>query len=353
MATFAGDFDGVSLFSNETFIRNHSKSNELEFHSSKKNFNPIRIGFVSHGSNLKNSLLSAYMKHRSAWNLRSGVVYIAKKMGNEDSGPQDETVKGYKQSYEREKLSLILFDPETFLKLYAHPKPHATMTMKKAQSLSKEWNVANGSNGMIGQRDDVNYSYPISHYAWKLKPGVEHRSQLDFNLSTWAKTLASNMETNATCVPNDVTLQIKLKSTLFQKVVLNDENNNNNNNDEPCYDGWGLSLPVSHYVELINSQQFKLLLGSLRTYMKTKKDGDLKKKKFRKSKDSPRSPANLVKEGDEDHDATIVLDDDDDDDNETELQIEEKAELEIVEDDEVDYSPSKKPRMDKKPTCHF
>jgi hypothetical protein len=193
-----------SCFDTETFSRTRTQSNEIEFFSGKSKV-PIKIGYVSDGSQLKNSFLSVYMKHRSVWPLKQGVVYIAKQIINEETN--DDEVRMYQgRIVEKDRYSIVLFDPQTFLDTFLNPTPkeHAANTQKKLQGLVRSWNQANGSDSTMGQREQVGLHYTLGDHGWEDHKGMKYGSKLQLNLSTWSKTRNSNWESNAVCSPNDV-----------------------------------------------------------------------------------------------------------------------------------------------------
>jgi hypothetical protein len=193
-----------NCFDSETFTKTRTQSNEIEFYSSKSKV-PIKIGYVTEGSQLKNSFLAVYMKHRSVWPLKQGVIYIAKQITDDSS--LDDDVRSYQNRInEKERYSIILFDPQTFLSTFLNPTPkeHATMTQKKTLALVKAWNQANGNDTAMGQREEVGYHYTLADHSWDNHKGLRYSSRLQMNLSTWAKTRNSNWEANAICSPNDI-----------------------------------------------------------------------------------------------------------------------------------------------------
>ena len=119
------DLKMLAFFTDETFTSTLTKSNEIEF-SSPNSMYPIKIGYVSNGSALQGSMLAVYLKHRPAWRAleQNGLVYIMKRIDNQDEDNPSSSSSIYRTSYERERYSIILIDTDTFLKIYKKVPKH-------------------------------------------------------------------------------------------------------------------------------------------------------------------------------------------------------------------------------------
>ena len=193
---------GTAMFQNEEVLDKQKVYKEFEFKPPGSR-EPIVFGYVSEGSNLKHSFLNLYFKHRALWNFNKGIVFIAKKIVTEDNDNRKMSYRRYDNN-RGDKWSVILFDVDTFLAMYRNGlAAHSKHTLNKSQTLVQQWNDLNHNDDEMGERHEVGYEYVLDSLSFA-KNRIQHRSELVFSLSTWAKTQAENWESFPTAELHDI-----------------------------------------------------------------------------------------------------------------------------------------------------